>query len=241
MDSAFPKWLRKLPRRYKKYRQPQGLWSMTIPRELAFCESYARECFSGQGRIGGPWMLVRCHHLFARARTEAKLAGQNQSHHRSFRSFYLELVDGSDCRPHQDAENVRRWGKLLPRCGEVARALQECCSLISTGPARARARSETGGTAFRRCHEVVATGKKNCHRIFPGLDPGRLGRRTSRIRLSQSDRCDESSPDVAYAPSFRMAASNPGFGQRGFSVQKKNRSRYFAVAGTGIVFTRRNR
>jgi hypothetical protein len=51
MDARFSKWLRKLPRRYKKYRQPAGLWSMTIARELAFCESYARECFSGAGRI----------------------------------------------------------------------------------------------------------------------------------------------------------------------------------------------
>jgi hypothetical protein len=51
MDARLQKWLQKLPRRYKKYRQPPGLWSMTIPRELAFCESYARECFSGRGRI----------------------------------------------------------------------------------------------------------------------------------------------------------------------------------------------
>lgn len=51
MDARFQKWLRKLPRRYKKYRQPESLWSMTIPRELAFCESYARECFSGKGRM----------------------------------------------------------------------------------------------------------------------------------------------------------------------------------------------
>jgi hypothetical protein len=51
MDAHFQKWLKKLPRRYKKYRQPPGLWSMTIPRELAFCESYARECFSGAGRM----------------------------------------------------------------------------------------------------------------------------------------------------------------------------------------------
>ena len=49
MEARLEKWLRKLPRRYKKYRQPDGLWSMTIPRELAFCESYARECFSGEG------------------------------------------------------------------------------------------------------------------------------------------------------------------------------------------------
>lgn len=51
MEARLQKWLRKLPRRYKKYRQPDGLWSMTIPRELAFCESYARECFSGKGRM----------------------------------------------------------------------------------------------------------------------------------------------------------------------------------------------
>jgi len=51
METRVEKWLRKLPRRYKKYRQPTGLWSMTIPRELAFCESYARECFSGKGRM----------------------------------------------------------------------------------------------------------------------------------------------------------------------------------------------
>jgi hypothetical protein len=51
MEARFQKWLKKLPRRYKKYRQPQGLWSMTIPYELAFCESYARECFSGEGRM----------------------------------------------------------------------------------------------------------------------------------------------------------------------------------------------
>jgi len=51
MDARLQKWLRKLPRRYKKYRQPAGLWSMTIARELAFCESYARECFAGAGRM----------------------------------------------------------------------------------------------------------------------------------------------------------------------------------------------
>ena len=51
MEARFQKWLRKLPRRYEKYRQPKGLWSMTIARELAFCESYARECFSGVGRM----------------------------------------------------------------------------------------------------------------------------------------------------------------------------------------------
>jgi hypothetical protein len=51
MDTRFQKWLKKLPRRYKKYRQPAGLWSMTIARELAFCESYARECFSGAGKM----------------------------------------------------------------------------------------------------------------------------------------------------------------------------------------------
>jgi hypothetical protein len=51
MEAHLQKWLRKLPRRYKKYRQPKGLWAMTIPRELAFCESYARECFSGKGKI----------------------------------------------------------------------------------------------------------------------------------------------------------------------------------------------
>jgi hypothetical protein len=51
MDARLQNWLKKLPRRYKKYRQPEGLWSMTIPRELAFCESYARECFSGRGTM----------------------------------------------------------------------------------------------------------------------------------------------------------------------------------------------
>jgi hypothetical protein len=51
MEAHLQKWLKKLPRRYKKYRQPKGLWSMTIARELAFCESYARECFSGAGRM----------------------------------------------------------------------------------------------------------------------------------------------------------------------------------------------
>jgi hypothetical protein len=51
MEVRLQKWLRKLPRRYKKYRQPEGLWSMTIPYELAFCESFARECFSGRGRM----------------------------------------------------------------------------------------------------------------------------------------------------------------------------------------------
>ncbi len=51
METRLQKWLRKLPRRYKKYRQPPDLRSMTIPRELAFCESYARECFSGKGRM----------------------------------------------------------------------------------------------------------------------------------------------------------------------------------------------
>ncbi len=51
METRLQKWLRKLPRRYKKYRQPEGLWSMTIARELAFCESYARECFSGEGKM----------------------------------------------------------------------------------------------------------------------------------------------------------------------------------------------
>ena len=79
MDARFSKWLRKLPRRYKKYRQPAGLWSMTIARELAFCESYARECFSGAGRIVdlGCWFGATTFSL-ARGLTKNRRAKNNR-------------------------------------------------------------------------------------------------------------------------------------------------------------------
>jgi methyltransferase family protein len=51
MAPELHKWLKKLPRRYIKYRQPAGLWSMTVPRELAFCQSFAREHFCGAGKM----------------------------------------------------------------------------------------------------------------------------------------------------------------------------------------------
>ena len=79
MEAHLQKWLRKLPRRYKKYRQPAGLWSMTIPRELAFCESYARECFSGRGRIVdlGCWYGATTFSL-ARGLTRNRRAKENR-------------------------------------------------------------------------------------------------------------------------------------------------------------------
>jgi hypothetical protein len=79
MEAHFQKWLKKLPRRYKKYRQPKGLWSMTIARELAFCESYARECFSGAGRMVdlGCWLGATTFSL-ARGLTRNRRAQNNR-------------------------------------------------------------------------------------------------------------------------------------------------------------------
>jgi hypothetical protein len=95
MEAGLQKWLRKLPRRYKKYRQPEGLWSMTIPRELAFCESYARECFSGEGTIVdlGCWYGATTFSL-ARGLTRNRRAKRNR------------LIDAFDLFIWRNAMNV---------------------------------------------------------------------------------------------------------------------------------------
>ena len=45
------RWLDQLPRRYQRYRRPPWCYGMTTDNELCFVETYAREVFSGAGRI----------------------------------------------------------------------------------------------------------------------------------------------------------------------------------------------
>jgi hypothetical protein len=72
-------WLAALPDRYKSYKKPANIWAMTTRRELAFCESYARECFSGRGIIVdlGCWFGATTY-CFARGLTENARAKQNR-------------------------------------------------------------------------------------------------------------------------------------------------------------------
>jgi hypothetical protein len=51
VDKRLHDWLGALPDHYRQYRKPEGIWSMTTRRELCFCETYARDCFSGTGII----------------------------------------------------------------------------------------------------------------------------------------------------------------------------------------------
>lgn len=51
MTSPLQNWLTTLADQYESYQKPAHLWSMTTRRELCFCESYARDCFSGEGKI----------------------------------------------------------------------------------------------------------------------------------------------------------------------------------------------
>ena len=44
-------WLKALPQRYRTYRRPPWCHGMTVNNELCFVETYAREAFSGAGRI----------------------------------------------------------------------------------------------------------------------------------------------------------------------------------------------
>jgi len=44
-------WLEKLGRQYGRYRRPEGAYGMTTDNELQFLETYARDRFSGNGRI----------------------------------------------------------------------------------------------------------------------------------------------------------------------------------------------
>jgi hypothetical protein len=45
------RWVDGLPQRYRKYRRPPWVHGMTTDNELCFLETYAREVFSGAGRI----------------------------------------------------------------------------------------------------------------------------------------------------------------------------------------------
>lgn len=132
MEARFQKWLKKLPRRYKKYRQPPGLWSMTIPYELAFCESYARECFSGKGRMVdlGCWYGATTFSLARGLR-------------RNWRARNNRLIEGFDLfvwnkwmdpvadhikmpRVHKDGESFFQDAqKLLARYSNVVRLYQQ--------------------------------------------------------------------------------------------------------------------
>ncbi len=75
-------WLSALPERYKTYRKANHPWSMTTNRELCFCESYARECFSGAGIIVdlGCWLGATTY-SFAKGLAENIRARQNRIVH----------------------------------------------------------------------------------------------------------------------------------------------------------------
>ena len=80
MEKQLQDWLSALPARYKSYEKPAGLWSMTTWLELCFCESYARECFSGAGIIVdlGCWLGATTY-CFARGLAENTRARQNRT------------------------------------------------------------------------------------------------------------------------------------------------------------------
>ncbi len=44
-------WVRKMPQQYRKYSPPPGAFGMTENNELCLLETYAREAFTGRGRI----------------------------------------------------------------------------------------------------------------------------------------------------------------------------------------------
>lgn len=51
MNTRLQRWVASLPEQYMSYRKPAHLISMTMNAELCFCESYARDCFLGEGEI----------------------------------------------------------------------------------------------------------------------------------------------------------------------------------------------
>jgi hypothetical protein len=50
-DKDRAEWLQLFPRAYRSYRRPESAIGMTTDQELCFLETYAREGFSGKGRI----------------------------------------------------------------------------------------------------------------------------------------------------------------------------------------------
>ena len=225
MDARFSKWLRKLPRRYKKYRQPAGLWSMTIARELAFCESYARECFSGAGRIVdlGCWFGATTFSL-ARGLTKNRRAKNNRRID-AFDLFIWNKWMQLAADPIGMPVKYREGESFLRRSAGADRALQGNRPVTSGGSDATSAGQPARGISLHRRIQNVVTGRKDCSRFFPAADSGCFGRCAAGFHFSSTGRRDESSLDVAIARSFRVAASNPAFGQCGFLVQKKNRSR----------------
>jgi predicted O-methyltransferase YrrM len=93
--SKLQDWLAALPDHYREYRKPGGIWSMTTRRELCFCETYARECFSGAGIMVdlGCWFGATTF-CFAKGLSQNNRAKQN----RIIKAFDLFLWQDWMCR-----------------------------------------------------------------------------------------------------------------------------------------------
>ncbi|HEY2800043.1 MAG TPA: class I SAM-dependent methyltransferase [Chthoniobacterales bacterium] len=79
MNARLQRWVATLGEQYASYRKPDHLLSMTMDAELCFCESYARDCFLGEGEIVdlGCWYGATTSCL-ARGLTQNRRAKQNR-------------------------------------------------------------------------------------------------------------------------------------------------------------------
>ena len=241
MEPRFQKWLRKLPRRYKKYHQPQGLWSMTIPRELAFCESYARECFSGKGRMVdlGCWYgattfsLARGLRRNWRARSNRIIEAFDLFLWNSWMDSVADHIKMP--RMYEDGESFfHDVEKLLAPYRNVVRLYQQ--DLLEHEP-----EAKPVELLFVDAMKSWPLAKKIVTGFFPLLIPG------VSVVVQQDFVFHNPIAATSHLLMWRMRDhfewlhQIPGSGSVVFLVQKKNRSCHFAIAGTGIVFARRNR
>ena len=171
---------------------------MTIPYELAFCESYTRECFSGNGRMVdlGCWFGATTFSLARGLR-------------RNWRARNNRLIEGFDLfvwnkwmDPVADHIEMPRD---VPMREKASSKTRRSCSLATRNVVRLYQQdlmeyepdTGAGGITFHRCYEILAAGKKDRDGIFSASNSGHVGRRTAGFHLPQPDRGNEPSAYVA--------------------------------------------